>query len=347
MNSEWQTFLLSQGANIATDGRIDFPAAAPGECELFDLSHLGLIAVRGEDAESFLQGQLTNDLRELTEQHSHLSSHCSAKGRMIANFRLFRRAGVIYLQLPAENLEPMLKRLGMFKLRAKVELEDASDRLVRIGLAGNCATEILEGEAGTPPSLGNGVTHHGELTLVRLPEPDVRYEILGPAERIVDLWTRLADRGAVPSGAERWALYDIRAGLPTVFGATVEAFVPQMANMQFVDGVSFTKGCYSGQEVVARMQYLGTLKRRMYRAEVDSPVAPKPGDELFADTSSSGQGAGKVVDARPTGDGRYELLAVLEISTAEQGNVCLGADGPRLRLLDLPYPISEPENRAH
>jgi folate-binding protein YgfZ len=123
-----------------------------------------------------------------------------------------------------------------------------------------------------------------------------------------------------------------------VYDATAEAFVPQMANMQLVDGVSFTKGCYTGQEVVARMQYLGKLKRRMYRARVVTDQAPQPGQELFSPGSASGQGAGRVVDARPTPAGGFELLVVAEIASAEGASLRLGDEqGPALQLLDMPY----------
>jgi hypothetical protein len=337
MNSEWQNFLVSQGAVIGDDGQVAFPAAAPGDCELVDLSHLGLIAITGADADSFLQGQLTNDLRELTEQHSQMGSHCSPKGRMLANFRLLRRPGVIYLQLPAEMLPDLLKRLGMFKLRAQVELRDAGEQLLAIGLAGAGAAELLGSELGPVPELEAGVTQHQDLTLLRMPGSNPRFQVLGPPGQLIGLWVRLSARGAVPSSADHWALLDIRAGIPTLYRETVDAFVPQMANMQLVDGVSFTKGCYIGQEVVSRLQYLGKLKRRMFRAEVVSPSCPHPGDELFSDTSESGQGAGRVVDARSLGDGRHELLAVVEISAAEQDQVRLGVDGPLLHFLDLPY----------
>ncbi len=342
MNTEWQSFLQSQGAEIQADGAL-FPEPATADCNLFDLSHLGLIAVQGEDAESFLQGQISNDVRELTENHSHLASHCSAKGRMIASFRAFRRAGVIYLQLPEENLAPLLKRLSLYKLRAKVELSDADAELARIGLAGDAAAELLGAHASSLPVSENDVTHHQQLTCIRLPGTIDRFEILGPPALVSELWKTLHKGGAEPANRDRWALQDIRAGLPTVYGSTVEAFVPQMANMQLIDGVSFTKGCYTGQEVVARMQYLGKLKRRMYRASVQAATPPLPGDELTSGSSSSGQGAGRVVDARPSGEGRYELLAVVEISAVEEGGVRLGDTGPELTFLDLPYqfPVTE------
>lgn len=346
MNSEWQKFLQSQGAEIGADGGVGFPAVeASGDCFLFDLSQLGLIAAEGPEADQFLQAQLTNDLRELTEQHSQLSSHCSAKGRMLANFRMIRRDGVIYLQPPAENLAPLLKRLGMYKLMSKVELSDAGDRLIRIGLSGGRAEELLSAEVGEAPELENDAAHYGELTLIRMPGETPRFEILAPVTRIIDLWTRLTVPGAIPANADLWSLLDIRAGVPTVYAATAEAFVPQMINMQLVDGVSFTKGCYTGQEVVARMQYLGKLKRRMYRARVEAAPCPQPGDALFSGTSASGQGAGKVVDARPAGDGRCELLAVVEIAAVEQGGVNLGEGGPELEFFELPYAFPESKSQ--
>ena len=311
MNNEWQNFLKTQGAKITVNGTAEFPQPGAGTCTLFDLSHLGTIAVEGPDADDFLQGQLSNDVRELTETHSQLSSHCSAKGRMLANFRMIRRNGIIYLQMPQQTMPPLMKRLSMFKLRAQVDLSDAGDRLVCIGLAGDCAVELLNEEAGQTPELEHAATRHGDITLIRIPGSTFRFEVMGPAVALSNLWKRLAAGGATPANADRWDLLDIQAGIPTVHASTVEAFVPQMTNMQLVDGVSFTKGCYTGQEVVARMQYLGKLKRRMYRAEVATDRCPQPGDELFSGASESGQGTGKVVASAPSGEGRCELLAVV------------------------------------
>jgi folate-binding protein YgfZ len=153
------------------------------------------------------------------------------------------------------------------------------------------------------------------------------------------LWEE-ARQTATPTSRQAWALLDIRAGIPTVYPETVEAFVPQMANLQLVEGVSFTKGCYTGQEVVARMQYLGKLKRRMYRVRVDTGQPVEPGMELFSASSDSGQGAGRVVDAAASPDGGYEALVVTPISCAEADDLQLGdSGGPALHLLDMPYPF--------
>ena len=330
MNTAWSEFLQSQPVS---------PEAEGNDCVLNDLSHFGLIRVEGEDAESFLQGQLTNDLRQVTEDHSNLAGWCSAKGRMLANFRCLRRGDTYYLQTPLENLPTVLKRLGMYVLMAKVTLSDASDELMRMGITGDCAESLLQNQFAEIPAQANAVAQQSGVSLIRLPGDTPRFELLGPAEALIAFWQQ-AQSQAVRLGDDFWALQEIRAGVPVIYPATSEAFVPQMTNMQLVDGVSFTKGCYTGQEVVARMQYLGKLKRRMYLAHVTSDTQPQPGDELHSPGSTSGQGTGKVVDARPA-DGGYDLLAVIESSSAESDKVCLSENGPCLELRGLPYSFPE------
>ena len=330
MNTAWSDFLQSRPVSQETEA---------GDCVLNDLSHFGLIRVEGEDAQSFLQGQLTNDMRLVTEAHSNLAGWCSAKGRMLANFRCLRRGDAYYLQTLQEHLPTVLKRLGMYVLMSKVTLADASDELMRLGVTGDCAADLLKHHFDEIPETANAVAQQAGLTLIRLPGETPRFELLGPAETLTTFWQE-AELHAVRMGDDFWALQEIRAGVPLIYPATSEAFVPQMTNMQLVDGVSFTKGCYTGQEVVARMQYLGKLKRRMYLAHVASGTRPEPGDELYSPGSTSGQGTGKVVDARPA-DGGYDLLAVIESSSAESDKVCLGENGPCLELRALPYPFPE------
>jgi len=342
MNNQWKSFLESQSAQISADGEVSFVCDNPyPSCALFDLSHLGLIRVSGEDAQDFLQGQFTNDIREVTRQHSQLSAYCSPKGRMLANFRIFLHQGDYYLQMPRDTQAAVLKRLPMFVLIAKAQVTDASDDLVSIGLAGDCAEPLLRQQIETIPAEAGDVTQHGELTLIRIPGEPARFQICGSAEAVSALWEQLA-KEAQPANRDYWSLLDIRAGIPTIQQQTVEAFVPQMTNMHQIDGVSFTKGCYTGQEVVARMKYLGKLKRRMYRASVDSDTRPQPGDELFAPGSASGQGAGKVVNASPSPEGGFELLVVAEIKSFEEDNLHLQGDsGPKLTPRTLPYGFEE------
>ena len=342
MNSEWMTFLEGRGARI-DDGRVTGFADAPNgpAAILCDLSHLGLLAVAGEDAKTFLQGQITNDIREVDACCSRYGSLCSPKGRMLASFLAFQRDDTVYLQMPRENLAPIHKRLQMFVLRSKVTLADASDDLLRIGVAGSGTQDALAAVAGDLPEIANAAISTNGLTVIRLPG-EQRFEVIAPQATMQGIWDKLAGPLS-PAGAAAWALSDIEAGVPNVYANTAEAFVPQMANLQLLGGgVSFTKGCYTGQEIVARMQYLGKLKRRMYRAHLDADAPPAPGDELYAHGSASGQGTGKIVDAQPSPTGGYEVLAVVEIAAAEQGDVRLGgADGPELEFKPLPYAFEQ------
>jgi len=327
--NNWQQ-LVTPSAPLTTG----FP-----DCAITDLSHLGLVRVEGDDMRSFLQGQLTNDINAVTATRGQLSSYCSPKGRMLGSFRIFQRGAALYLEAPVERLEPIRKRLSMFVLRSQVTLTDASDELARFGLTGDCAADLLP----FVPEGDDDTLTRDDITVLRLPGETARYQVIGPADRLIPLW-QSASAGARQTGPDFWALMDIRAGIPTVYEDTVEAFVPQMANLQLINGVSFTKGCYTGQEVVARMQYLGKLKRRMYRARIATDSAPRPGTELFSPSSESGQGTGRIVDAAPSPDGGYEVLAVMQISSADADDVRLGdADGPALELLPLPYAFESAE----
>ncbi len=334
-----QDHLSATSAHGHEDGIPRVPEPISGatlDCRFFDLSHLGLIAVRGEDAFGFLQGQLSNDVRELSQSHVQWSSHCSQKGRMLASFLVMRVGDTFYLQMPAERVPDLLKRLRTFVLRSRVTIDEASDDLVRIAIAGDCAAAAVSACGLPVPDSENGLAVAGEIAVVRLPGPTPRIEIIGPPEPLRayrDALQALAE----PANTDAWTLLDIRAGIPSIYNATADTFVPQMANMQLIDGVSFRKGCYTGQEVVARMQYLGTLKRRMYVGEVESETPPRPGDALFSPDSTSQQGSGTVVAASPLGTGRYALLAVVEIKAAESGEVRLSEGGPLLRLETPPY----------
>ncbi|MGB5830425.1 MAG: folate-binding protein [Thiohalocapsa sp.] len=346
MNPDWRAFLESRAASVSEPGdqNVDHAGSArfaeaptDADCALIDLSHLGLVAVGGPEAVEFLQGQVSNDIRELSEAHSQLNSHCSPKGRMLANFRALRIERSLFLVLPRTQMEPLLKRLRMFVLRAKVTIDDASDALVCFGIVGNCADAALRDLFGPLPVGDNEMVRAEVATLIRIPGVVQRFLFIGPAEQAQSLW-QLAAEQTQEANADLWALHDIRAGIPTVLPETSDAFVPQMANMHLIDGVSFTKGCYTGQEVVARMQYLGKLKRRMYSAEVETEIAPRPGDILSVPGSKSEQAPGRIVDARAIAPGRYALLVVVEISAAESGEVRLASeDGPLLSLKTPPY----------
>ncbi len=346
MNTDWQKLLEQQGAELDGDKVISFgnsdaerQATASGNV-LADLSHYGLIEAVGEEARDFLQNQFSNDMRLVGPAQSQISAYCSPKGRMLAAFRIFQQGEKFYLRLPRSILEPTLKRLRMFIMRSKVTLEDASDTLARFGLAGPEAAQQLSNILDNIPTESNSVAENPGLSVIRLPDPTPRFEIHGEPEAVMTLWRRLA-RQATPVGADCWTWLDIQAGIPEVLPDTVEAFVPQMVNLEALDGISYKKGCYPGQEVVARMHYLGKLKRRMYRAHVSSDAIPSAGDNLYSPKETE-QSVGKIVEAQPNPEGGVDLLAVIQIASAETANIHLGTseETPRLDFQDLPYTVT-------
>ena len=359
----WTEFLTSQSAHWQ-DGRVTHfgkdeqvareekrttlsAISDKGANILCDLSHYALISASGEDTQSFLQNQFCNDVLNISETQSQLNAYCTPKGRILAFFRLFLRNDCYYLRLPQEILEPTLKRLRMYVMMSKVTLEDASDTLIRIGFAGATAGQILSKHLEKIPTATDEMVNlnpeqdtEAGLSVICL-QPGTRFEIIGSAEAVQTLWEKLATE-ATPVGSGSWELLDIHAAIPDVVTDTQEAFVPQMLNLQAINALSFKKGCYPGQEIVARMHYLGKLKRRMFVVHADEDSSVKPGDTLHAEGSESGQGVGKVVRAQSHPDGGTDLLAVIEISSAEQRTLRLHtADGPRLSLLKLPYTIEE------
>lgn len=337
MMQQWRDFLTQHNASNASGAATASPTPDPiTRSRLFDLSHLGLIAARGTDSPSFLQGQLTNDIRELSETHSQLGSHCNQQGRVLATFRLIRIGDVIYLQMPAERVPDILKRLGIYVLRSKVALADASDELIRFGIAGKSAPRLLAAQSVAIPEGDQDTAISDSVVVVRFPGITPRFEVLGPFEAISRLWAALA-REATPAEAAGWIRLDIEAGLPSVYNRTAESFLPQMLNLDLINALSFRKGCYTGQEVIARTQFQGKIKRRMYLADITAATPPQPGDELYSPSSTSRQASGRIVDVCPVEDGRYSLLAVVEAGLASDGEFRLGADGPALRLREPPY----------
>lgn len=343
MNDQWQAFIKSRSAIIGEDGLVQFKnsGAAPATA-LCDLSHLGLIRISGEDAASFLQGQVTNDIRELTIEQCQLNALCNPKGHVLAILWVFRREDDIFLQLPGEILTSVLKRLSMFVLRAKVALTDVSSDLVRIGIAGESTASQLKELVSETPAESHGVTHPQGLTVIRLPGETPRFEIIGEEAAIEKLWDQLSDK-SVPTDSSYWPLLDIRAGIPAVYTTTVEAFIPHMVNMQLINGISFSKGCYCGQEIVARTQHRGTLKRRMYLAHISGEQTPAAGSGLFSPSAEHGKAAGIVVDARPAPEGGSDALVMVQLPCFEADDIYAGEnkESPKLTFRSLPYTFEE------
>jgi folate-binding protein YgfZ len=350
MKTDWKAFLVDAGAEFEGDRVAHFgnpereKRVSVSGLVFADLGHYGVIAVHGADAGSFLQAQLSNDVDRLDTGHSQLDAYCTPKGRMLGLMRVFRQGDSYYLRLPIDTLEAVLQRLRMYVLRADVTLEDASESFLRVGVSGEDALSELLAMAGQVPEENGGVVRSGDLTILRIPGIQPRFEIYAASLKSAQaIWDGLNVHGA-PVGESVWRLLEILAGMPVIFASTAELFVPQMTNLQLIDGVNFKKGCYPGQEIVARMQYLGTLKRRMYLGRLDATQPPQPGDPLFS-AADNEQPVGRIVDAQPHPDGDIAALAVLQIKSADAADVYLGAsDGPVFRLQGLPYDFEKQDD---
>ncbi|MEN5150250.1 YgfZ/GcvT domain-containing protein [Pseudomonas orientalis] len=296
------------------------------------LTHEGVLAVRGADAAKFLQGQLTCNLNYLTDTQASLGARCTQKGRMQSSFRILLQGDGVLLAMASELLEPQLADLKKYAVFSKSKLTDESAAWVRFGLAH--ADQALSALGLALPVETDSVVRTETLIAIRV-SPG-RAELWAPAEHAESLLSQLA--ATLPQAElNEWLLGQIRAGIGQVMPQTRELFIPQMLNLQAVGGVSFKKGCYTGQEIVARMQYLGKLKRRLYRLSLVAAHLPEPGTALFAPSHNSS--IGEVVIAAKA-DQSIELLAVLQAEAADNGDIRLGSlEGPGLQLLDLPYAL--------
>ncbi|QLG89702.1 folate-binding protein YgfZ [Chitinibacter bivalviorum] len=302
---------------------------------LIPLTQFGLIRFSGEETQAFLQGQLSSDIRALASDAVQYSSYSTPKGRMQASFLVIRRGDDYLLQVASEIQAAIQKRLAMFIMRSKTKACDANPELALIGLAGIHAKSIIEKAFGNIPSEMSVITQD-QIQIIGL--ANARYQILLPQEMAAAVWQQLVALGATPAGASCWWLGEIQAGAPWITAATQEEFVPQMANLELIGGISFTKGCYPGQEIVARTQYLGKLKRRTYRMHVDSTDA-KAGDDVFS-PEMNGQASGKIMLAAPAPQGGMELLVVAQIASLEHGLHLGDVNGPLLHNLALPYAMN-------
>ncbi len=340
MKPDWKQFLVERGAEFDANTLLHFGnpererRIPPQGAILCDLSHIGLISANGDDAQAFLQGQLSNDLLQVNDTQAQFSSYSSPKGRAIATFQIVLRQGTYYLSLSEDILEPVLKRLRMFVMRSKVSIQDATDSVVHFGYSDPLGEERLADIIGSVPMQPMDVVQSGSLTIIRQTAPVPRFEIFGELDDARDLWTKLGVNAA-GVGRNAWDYYDVEAGIPHVTAASSEAWVPQMMNLHLTGAISFNKGCFPGQEVVARLKYLGKNKRQTYRLAIDSVEPPVLGTIV---KNAGDTEAGKVLNAALNPDGKVEVLAVMK--NAEIGGR-LTLDGYPVTVLELPYSLEE------
>lgn len=302
----------------------------------FPLRDDGLLAVDGADAAAFLHAQLSTDVRAMQPGDATLTAYCDARGRVLAVPRLLATADGFLLGLPRERIEPVRALLARYVLRADVRLTDVSGEHARFGIAGQSASVALAGAAGAlPHEVWRSVTTGAGASIVRLQGPRPRWLVHGPDAAVGALWDALDDH-VHTAAADDWRLLEIEAGIPTIHEATAGAFVAQMLNLDLLGALDFGKGCYPGQEVIARAHYLGRVKRRMYvlRTGAAGPT-PRPGDDVLAD----GDSAGTCVDGAPHPDGGSVALTVLHVDAAPRPLRVGSPDAPAATVEEPPYSL--------
>ena len=365
MNPDWKAFLQGNGAefisssdenseeepseNYQTEHLVSFKNTEGIDYEsqisiqdvlLCNSSERGLIKVSGDDAETFLQNQLTNDIRNVTESNHQASAWCSPKGRIIANFQIFKKQGDFYLALSADLIPHVLKKLRMYVMMSKVTIEDITDSMIHFTFAGKNVDKLMSDFLDITLNKDENVIHHETITLLHssLSDSDVaRFDtFVDDLEQAKSLWNQCREV-AIPVSGSGTKYLNITAGKPEISVASTEAWIPQMVNYIQVDGVDFKKGCYPGQEVVARLNYLGKTKRRMYRVEIETDQLPEVGASIKSEKDAQ---AGKVLNAVLKADGNVEALAILKIADATNP-LTLAANDAIISMLDLPYGVDD------
>lgn len=335
MNPNWQSFLTTAGALLNLEGTevTDFGHAAEelqaarSATVLVPLAHLGLIACDGDDACAFLHNQLSSDVKHLGMEQAQHAAWCTPQGRMLASFVVWRQGDAYQLILASDLVAPIIQRFQKYVLRSKVALKDLSAERVLLGLAGPQAEAALAAAGLTAPTEDMACADTGGVTVIRLDSAvqGGRFVLVFAPGKAAQHWPLLAEK-ARPAGVPVWRWLDVVAALPWVSAATCEEFVPQMADFEKI-GVSFHKGCYPGQEIVARARYLGKVKRHLFR--VTSTKALQAGDNLHS-PEHPGQAIGKIISAAPAPEGGYAALAVILSSYAESAHIG-SEDGPLIK----------------
>nr|WP_298372544.1 folate-binding protein [uncultured Halomonas sp.] len=344
--TNWTAHLQAAGARCHGERQIDFgdprQAHQPNDATLLSpLIHLGILEIEGTDTKRFLQGQTSAQMELANGDFAPLTAFCSVKGRMLANAQLLRVAEDRYwLLLDRDLIEPLTKHLSKFAVFYKAEIRPRDD-LALIGLLGRDAPALLEARLDMlPPAIWHQ-TMQDECTLLQHPGPRSRFIACVPSAEANMVWDALA-RSATPVGNAVWQLHDIKAGLAWLTAAQQDTYLPQMINWEALGGISFKKGCYTGQEVVARAHFRGQVKKRLIRAQLDGNLVPEPGTPVC---NAEGKRHGEVFIAALDAYDQAEILAVVNTRDEETPLEVLGQ---RLKRLKLPYAIErlDPEELA-
>jgi folate-binding protein YgfZ len=298
---------------------------------------MAILEIDGEDAITFLQGQLTNDIKQLNGTNSQYSGYCNPKGRLLALFLAFAHQDHLHLQLPLCLTEAISKRLRMYVMRSKVTIKDKSDQIISLGIAGPNAESKLKALFKVAPKASYELITLEDATLLRLPGDSPRYQVFTHKVNLERIWKVLSsDTQKVGKGI--WDYLEIQAGIPEITTATQEAFVPQMVNLDSLDGINFKKGCYTGQEIVARTHYLGKVKRRTQIAHIDLEDQPMAGD--IVTLKNTEEVIGQIVRSAVAPNGGFDVLVEMRLENFESDKDNISCNGSLLVFKTLPYPLN-------
>lgn len=329
MTNPWTSLLSPDlaGSNLAN--HVDTGIATA----LIPLPALAVLSLTGPESAKFLQGQTTTDFREIEKGRVLPGAICSLKGRVLFSFIAVPDGENIQLVLPADQIADALTHLKKYALFSKTQLSNASTSMALAGISGIDAEVRIRKLVGEVPAQGQVIKNPAGIWATRT-GTEKRYLLGLPAEILASEWPTL-QQGLTLAGENLWWAADIRDGLATVFAASRDLFQPQELNYPALEGVSYNKGCYTGQEVVARLYFRGKLKQRLYRFEVSTTEIPAIGSKIF----SEGKAVGEIVIAAPGGTGKIELLAVAKNQSVQQGHIALEENGVTLGALELPYTL--------
>jgi|CXWL01.1.fsa_nt_gi folate-binding protein YgfZ len=327
MNQSWKKFLVNANASFENNNQIVFPADGNESLNrIYPVTDLAVLSVSGKDAAKFLQGQMTCNVNDITETLSGFSAFCTPKGRVITTFLLIKIQHKFLLIMPAELMETVKKRLQMYVLRSDVVITDHSDDYCLIG------TRFRDTATSNAPLFSTSQPEQGMVTVSL---PNNRYLTIAETSKAITYWSdRVGDQQFKPDNSGQWSYLDVISGIPWLNTQTSEEFIPQMLNLDKLGGISFNKGCYTGQEIVARTHYLGKAKREMFLAECIVSTPPEPNAAIINDTGTE-EVVGRVLQAQNQKNS-CKMLVVLQLSDSNTYNLKLNnPDQNKITLLTL------------
>jgi len=351
----WSEFLSSQNAQIDESGKI--VTFGHAELERFlikngpvvtSLTHQALIKVSGSEAKTFLQAQLTSDINEVSENKAQYSAYCDPQGNVLANFLVFIYKGDYYLNFDGSLTDTILKRLKMFVLRSDVQLEEVSDSLIQVGFASEFGDLDVQRRLETKIKEvfeTNLITEEGmeNVLVVKVPGPYHKYALFGPAEQMIEAWRNIRNNSDVTNNYD-WNLLDIAAGIPKVTAETSGQFTAQFLNLDKFDAINFKKGCFPGQEIIARIHYRGKVTKRMLRLHLDEVMQLNPGDTLVLKDQTDKSHKLTIISSNPDIFSGTLCLAVATLKSLEAVEGDLSTESGQHAVFEpLPYKVTEEE----